>query len=72
MFSKRHYQAIADALRKHVGEEVEKVSYPKVMIVVELADTFEKDNPRFDRARFIEACGLGIPQPKTYKVKVGE
>tara|TARA_R100000306_G_C4245196_1_gene77690 strand:- start:105 stop:227 length:123 start_codon:yes stop_codon:yes gene_type:complete len=40
------------------------------MIVVELADTFEKDNPRFDRARFIEACGLGIPQPKTYKVKV--
>ena len=69
MFSKRHYQAIADALSRTSTYSSQGQSQ-KVMIVVELADTFEKDNPRFDRARFIEACGLGIPQPKTYKVKV--
>lgn len=27
-------------------------------VAVELADHFETDNPRFDRARFLAACGL--------------
>ena len=25
----------------------------------ELADYFQKENPRFDRDRFLDACGLG-------------
>ena len=47
MFSKRHYEAIAEVL---MGcdryEDIESG----------LADLFEDDNPRFDRDRFLEAC----------------
>ena len=28
------------------------------LVAEELADTLAKDNPRFDRARFLEACGV--------------
>ncbi len=28
------------------------------LVVGELADTLQADNPRFDRARFLEACGV--------------
>ena len=28
------------------------------IVAEELADTLEKDNPRFDRARFLDACGV--------------
>lgn len=28
------------------------------LVAVELAETLAKDNPRFDRARFLTACGV--------------
>ena len=28
------------------------------LVAEELADTLANDNPRFDRARFLEACGV--------------
>ena len=32
--------------------------YVKAGVVHTLADTLEADNPRFDRARFLDACGV--------------
>jgi hypothetical protein len=47
--TRKHYQAIAEAIRQ--GTE-------PVTLVELLMDIFEADNPRFDRARFMDACGL--------------
>lgn len=63
--SKRDYQAIARAIHDvYVGND----SYfqgqpggsdPVSRIKLAIADVLAQDNPRFDRARFIEACETG-------------
>ena len=35
----------------------------------ELADYFQKENPRFDRDRFFDACGLGGPHLRPLPVQ---
>ena len=60
--SRKHYRAIADVL---AAEYVLYGSDPDVEIVLRnvmlsLADICKQDNPRFDRERFYNACG--IPQ----------
>lgn len=58
--SKKDYQAIAAAfyragqitLREHEDETWQ-------ILRREIADVLAADNPRFDRARFIEACETG-------------
>jgi hypothetical protein len=63
MFSKRHYQAIADVLKTHnndIGVD-EGYCYYQTMDMIEM---FERDNPKFDRARFLDACGLDQPEYK--------
>lgn len=60
--SRKYYQGIADVmLREHqvcaVAQDntaIESI----ITIVDDLANYFEKDNPRFDRDRFLEACGM--------------
>jgi hypothetical protein len=47
--TRKHYQAIAEAIRQ--GTE-------PIALVELLMNIFEADNPRFDRARFLKACGL--------------
>jgi len=52
MFAKRHYELIALALsRCAAGATKADVAYT-------LAELLEANNPRFDRARFLRACGL--------------
>ncbi len=48
--TKKHYEAIAAILKK--AEEY-GASVPHM-----LADFFASDNPKFDRARFLQACGI--------------
>ena len=49
--TRRHYLMIADVLRAYKGTEAQSVA-------VSLAVAFTQDNPRFNPATFITACGL--------------
>ena len=60
--TRKDYQRIAEAIRFHLdmanstGErEAEGRLYG---VIADLAETFEKDNPRFDREKFKQACGI--------------
>jgi len=55
--TKKHFQAIADAIKPYSESRV------AMDIAKTLAKVFHDDNPRFQRARFLKACG--IDQPKT-------
>lgn len=57
--SKKHFEAIAAEL--HAARKLD--SNPPARQAVErvaegLANIFARENPRFDRARFLKACGL--------------
>lgn len=60
MMTKKHYVAIAAAIKS--GEEARPVSATSAstqeQIAMACADYFASDNPRFDRARFLKACGV--------------
>lgn len=59
--SKKDYQAVARAFYANRPPDnagaLECVS--RKVLLSALADTFAANNPRFDRARFIEACETG-------------
>ena len=69
MMSKKHYIVIAGILkqRRQVCFDAGRTSDPYRQgavaatnaVVLELAEYFAAENPRFDRARFLAACGLG-------------
>lgn len=57
--TKKHYEAIA----KIMNEQGSKCHAIKLMGLQEqtceqLADYFVTDNPKFDRTRFLQACGI--------------
>ena len=58
--TKKHYERIAAIL--HIA----RTSVPKHnhewWIAENLADYFATDNPKFDRARFLQACGINQSQ----------
>lgn len=53
MFTKKHYEVIADTIRELEGDE------KRNLIAHKLADMFRTDNPRFDTERFMTACRYG-------------
>ena len=55
MFTRKHYKVFAEIIESNRGDGVE---YTLDQIASELADYFEQDNPRFDRDKFIKACGI--------------
>lgn len=62
MLIRIHFRAIAKIIEDTTDEEVSiGVTNPKIdkrHFVSKLADYFEQDNPRFDRDKFMVACGL--------------
>lgn len=57
--SRKHYEAIAEALREEHQEAIDHGQrFTIALVAVRLADVFE-ENPRFDRARFLAAA---LPQ----------
>lgn len=58
MFQHRHYKAIAAVIAdfKYLPLEADNRSY----VAEAFTEMFAKDNPRFDRARFVAAC-MGQP-----------
>lgn len=67
---KKHYELIASAFKQFntidvpehessFGEaEADDVSYGGNRCARLLADAFERDNPKFNRAKFLQACGV--------------
>ena len=60
--TKKHYQAIADIVSTHLYSMDEEIEVEGRLATVELtyklAKYFKQDNPRFDRERFLGACGI--------------
>lgn len=54
--TKKDYIAIADILQTFTGIEPERGDAER--IATEVADYCEKENPLFDRERFLSACGV--------------
>lgn len=58
--TKKDYQLIAEAIKRTAWDvdEIDRPAKDKKLKAVsgELASKLEKDNPRFDRVRFFEAC----------------
>ena len=52
-FQRRHYEAIAATIRDTMIPLLHRE-----FIARNFAATFAADNPRFDRARFLKACGI--------------
>jgi hypothetical protein len=63
-FQHRHYEAIAEVIKVERGRlfrgYTDGRGYGAEAVALELADLFARDNPRFDRARFLSACGLAV------------
>ena len=53
MITKKDYKAIAEIIEEHLRNK--EVCLP---FANELADYFEKDNEKFDKDRFLKACGV--------------
>lgn len=58
--SKKHYIAIAEAIRSAVEtcEMFETDTSGAEIAALRIADKCAADNPRFDRAHFLDACGV--------------
>lgn len=58
-----HFEAIASIIKynRDMNYPADKSGYGLVaakLIAVEMADYFEKENPLFNRSRFLTACGI--------------
>jgi hypothetical protein len=60
--TRKHYQAIANIIRELGGQKDIGVDGQSALFAMtrKLADMMEEESPRFDRARFVEACGFGM------------
>jgi hypothetical protein len=61
--TKKDYIIIAKVIYKHYGNRIDYYSDSENNLalgdlVLELATELAKDNPRFDRSRFLIACGF--------------
>ena len=64
MMTRKHFKAIAAILAGKTVHDSIRTDYDvgyacaSQDIAKELSDLFEADNPRFDRTRFLAACGM--------------
>lgn len=56
MMTRKHFQKLADIARQLPGPDGDWLSE-------QLADMAAEENPRFDRDRFMVACGRPAPTP---------
>jgi hypothetical protein len=50
--TRKDFQLVADILKLHVA------SHTAQAMALDFAQAFQKTNPRFDKKRFLDACGL--------------
>jgi len=59
MVTKKDFKAIAEIIKNktsHVNPQL--LFIPTIDLARKLADYFATQNPRFDRQKFLDACGL--------------
>ena len=63
MLTRKVFEQVAASVKKSVDKADETLDANlygfAAEMANELADYFQKENPRFDRDRFLDACGLG-------------
>lgn len=59
-FTRQHYKAIAEVIKRHCDlQTIDDATDETILdIVSDLSDYFASDNERFDRGRFMKACGI--------------
>lgn len=61
--SKKDYVAIAAVLNQQMDTKADPKRVQMIRIIAHaLAGEFQKGNQRFDRMRFLQACGVAFPQ----------
>ena len=73
MLTKKDFKTVAEIIWNYLP--MGNITAPEVsakaillenkVVVEKLADYFATQNPRFDRERFLAACGLGVRNEKT-------
>ncbi len=58
MFTRQHYKAIAEIVRDRTFDYHGRDYIFPALLAYDLVDYFIKDNPRFDRDKFLAACGI--------------
>lgn len=58
--TRKDYEAVADILRQAGNDAMGGYTAQGVVVQItqQFAELARADNPRFDRARFMDACGL--------------
>ncbi len=56
--TRKHFEAIANALANYNVESQASQAETVASIANALAREFKQDNPRFNKARFLKACGV--------------
>ena len=56
MMSRKHYQALADDLKRWAQPDMTGIAYRQ--LVAQISLTMKEDNSRHDQERFAEACGI--------------
>jgi hypothetical protein len=54
MMTKKHYEQVANVIEKYLGDL--EIGVCKGLLISNLADVFENDNPNFNRGKFVHAC----------------
>jgi len=72
MFTQRHYEEIAKVIKRNFHDAHKGILHSEnsnlIGFLVDTMEMFEADNPKFDRARFIDACGTGISKPEVVSI----
>ena len=70
MLTRKVFEQVAASVKKSVDKSDETLDINLYKFAGEmardLADYFERENPRFDRDRFMKACGFDIEATREY------
>jgi hypothetical protein len=61
MLSRKYYRGLANVLKSHVDVNrcvSDDVAVATIRVCVSVADWLADDNPRFNRKKFMRACGI--------------
>lgn len=58
LFTKHHYEAIAKTIRLYIRFPGKDEGTETDFFIRTLADSFAEDNPKFNRSKFMQACGI--------------
>ena len=54
MMTRKHYNQVANIIEKNLGDL--EIGAAKGLLISNLADFFQQDNPNFNRNKFVHAC----------------